>query len=162
MAVRDPNGLHNLCCRACWSRLRPWAGSHVLPVGASRQQYGRLDFLGDSRDVRHCDWAYRYCDLGQRLDRISGGFAGSLHIVTVYRTMAGYPEPHRSEFTRSILAYTRSVIEIAWPAQRRGEVSEKGTEILLSLGVRLLAFELTPGAQSYRSCGGSQGFQHAR
>jgi Protein of unknown function (DUF4239) len=70
------------------------------------------------------------------------------HIVTLYRTMAGYPEPQRSEFTQSILAYTQSVIQIAWPAQRRGEVTEKGTEILLSVGLRILAFEPAPGAQS--------------
>jgi hypothetical protein len=30
------------------------------------------------------------------------------HIVTLYRTMAGYPEPERSEFTRSIFP-TRSL-----------------------------------------------------
>jgi hypothetical protein len=70
------------------------------------------------------------------------------HIVTVYRTLGGYPEPHRSEFTSSILAYTRSVIEIAWPAQRRGEVSEKGTEILFNVGSRVFQFEPTTGGQS--------------
>jgi len=70
------------------------------------------------------------------------------HIVTLYRTMAGYPEPQRSEFTHSILAYTQSVIQIAWPAQRLGEITEKGTEILLSVGLRILAFEPAPGAQS--------------
>jgi len=70
------------------------------------------------------------------------------HIVTLYRTLAGYPEPHRSEFMRPILAYTRSVIEIAWPAQRRGEVSEKGTEILFDLGSRVFKFEPTTSGQS--------------
>jgi hypothetical protein len=32
------------------------------------------------------------------------------HIVTLYRTLAGYPEPQRSEFTRAIFGYTQSVI----------------------------------------------------
>ena len=48
----------------------------------------------------------------------------------------------------SILAYTRSVIEIAWPAQRRGEVSEKGTEILFNVGSRVFQFEPTTSGQS--------------
>jgi hypothetical protein len=70
------------------------------------------------------------------------------HIVTVYRTLGGYPEPHRSEFLSLILAYTRSVIEIAWPAQRRGEVSERGTEILFNVGSRVFQFEPTTSGQS--------------
>ena len=70
------------------------------------------------------------------------------HIVTLYRTLAGYPEPQRSEFTRSIFAYTQSVIQIAWPAQRRGEVTETGTEILFSVGRRVLEFEPTTSGQS--------------
>jgi Protein of unknown function (DUF4239) len=70
------------------------------------------------------------------------------HIVTLYRTLAGYPEPQRSEFTRAIFAYTQSVIQIAWPAQRRGEVNEMGTEILFSVGRRVLEFEPMTGGQS--------------
>jgi hypothetical protein len=37
-----------------------------------------VDFLGDSRDVRDCDWAYRHRNVGKRLDRISCGFTGSV------------------------------------------------------------------------------------
>jgi hypothetical protein len=70
------------------------------------------------------------------------------HIVTLYRTLAGYPEPLRSELRRSIFAYTKSVIQIVWPAQRRGEVTEKGNEILLSVWRRILEFEPATGGQS--------------
>jgi hypothetical protein len=70
------------------------------------------------------------------------------HIVTLYRTLAGYPEPQRSEFTRAIFAYTESVIQIAWPAQRRGEVNEIGTEILFNIGRRVLDFEPATVGQS--------------
>ena len=80
--------------------------------------------------------------------------------MTLYRTLAGYPEPLRSEFTRSIFAYTQSVIQIAWPAQRRGEVTEKGTEILFSVGRRVLEFEPTTSGQSIVQCGGSERLQH--
>jgi hypothetical protein len=70
------------------------------------------------------------------------------HIATLYRTLAGYPEPLRGDLASSVLGYTKSVIQMAWPAQRRGEVTEKGTEILLSVGIRILEFEPVTGGQS--------------
>ena len=70
------------------------------------------------------------------------------HIVTLYRTLSGYPEPLRSDFTGSVRKYTQSVIQTAWPAQQRGEVNEKGTEILLKVGLRILEFEPATGGQS--------------
>jgi hypothetical protein len=70
------------------------------------------------------------------------------HIVTLYRTLAGYPEPLRSDLTSSVLGYTQSVIQTAWPAQQRGKVTETGTEILLSVGLRILKFEPATGGQS--------------
>jgi hypothetical protein len=63
------------------------------------------------------------------------------HIVTLYRTVSGYPEPLRSELTVSFLAYTQSIIEDVWPAQQRGETTEKGTDLLLRSGNRILGFE---------------------
>ena len=71
------------------------------------------------------------------------------HIVT--RCIARWPAiESRSGASSRIrfLAYTQSVIQIAWPAQRLSAVTEKGTEILLSVGLQILAFEPAPGAQS--------------
>lgn len=70
------------------------------------------------------------------------------HIVTLYRTVAGYPEPLRSELTGSVLAYTQSIIQDVWPAQQRGEVTEKGTDILLAVGNCILGFEPATDGQS--------------
>jgi hypothetical protein len=70
------------------------------------------------------------------------------HIVTPYRTVAGYPEPLRSDLTGSVFNYTQSVIQAAWPAQQHGEVNEKGTEILFSVELRILEFEPATGGQS--------------
>src|SRR5262245_26552200 len=46
------------------------------------------------------------------------------HIATVYRTLGGYPEPLRDDLKDSIVRYTQSIVEKAWPAQQRGEVTE--------------------------------------
>lgn len=69
------------------------------------------------------------------------------HIVTVYRTLAGYPQPLQSDLTRSVLRYTQSIIQDVWPAQQRGEVTEKGTEILLDVGRRIFEFEPATNGQ---------------
>jgi Protein of unknown function (DUF4239) len=70
------------------------------------------------------------------------------HIVIFYRILAGYPEPLRSHLTDSVLGYTQSIIKDVWPAQQRGEITEKGTEILLRVGLRILKFEPATEGQS--------------
>jgi len=62
-------------------------------------------------------------------------------IAALYRILAGYPRPMRKDLTRSLVRYTQSIIQDAWPAQQRGEVTEKGIEILLDFGRRILEFE---------------------
>jgi hypothetical protein len=47
----------------------------------------------------------------------------------------------RSHLTNAVLGYTQSIIKDVWPAQQRGEVTEKGAEILLSIARRILEFE---------------------
>ena len=67
-------------------------------------------------------------------------------IAALYRSLAGYPQPLRNDLTRSLVGYTQSIIQDAWPAQQRGQVTEKGIEILLDFGRRILTFEpLTDG-----------------
>ena len=63
------------------------------------------------------------------------------HIATVYRTLGGYPEPLQDDLKDSIVRYTQSIIEKAWPAQQRGEVTEAGIEIILHLWGRITQFE---------------------
>jgi hypothetical protein len=70
------------------------------------------------------------------------------HIVIFYRTLAAYPEPLRSHLADSVLGYTRSIIEDVWPAQQRGELTEKGAENLLSVGRRMIEFEPATEGQS--------------
>jgi hypothetical protein len=63
------------------------------------------------------------------------------HIATVYRTLGGYPQPLQGDLKDSIVRYAQSIIEKAWPAQRRGEVTEAGIEIILHLWNRITQFE---------------------
>jgi len=62
-------------------------------------------------------------------------------IAALYRSLAGYPGPLRKDLTRSLVRYTQTIIQDAWPAQQRGEVTEKGIEILLDFERRILRFE---------------------
>src|SRR5215469_7323785 len=55
------------------------------------------------------------------------------HIATVYRTLGGYPQPLQDDLKGSVVHYTQSIIEKAWPAQQRREVTEAGIEIILHL-----------------------------
>ena len=63
------------------------------------------------------------------------------HIATVYRTLGGYPQPLQDDLKDSIVRYAQSIIEKAWPAQHRGEVTEAGIEIILHLWSRITQFE---------------------
>src|SRR5215470_2678247 len=69
------------------------------------------------------------------------------HIATVYRTLGGYPQPLQDDIKDSIVRYTQSVIEKAWPAQQRGEVTEAGIEIILHLWRQITQFEPTTSGQ---------------
>ena len=63
------------------------------------------------------------------------------HIATVYRTLGGYPQPLQGDLKDSIVRYAQSIIEKAWPAQQRGEVTEAGIESILHLWSRITQFE---------------------
>jgi hypothetical protein len=63
------------------------------------------------------------------------------HIATVYRTLGGYPQPLQDDLRNSVVRYTQSIIEEAWPAQQRGEVTEAGIEIILHLWNAITHFE---------------------
>ena len=63
------------------------------------------------------------------------------HIATAYRTLGGYPQPLQGDLKDSLVSYAQSIIEKAWPAQRRGEITEAGIEIILHLWKRITQFE---------------------
>ena len=63
------------------------------------------------------------------------------HIATVYRTLGGFPQPLQDDLRNSVVCYTQTIIEKAWPAQQRGEVTEAGIEIILHLWKQITQFE---------------------
>jgi hypothetical protein len=62
-------------------------------------------------------------------------------IPVLYRSLVGYPQPLQSEIKDVLTRYLKSIIEDAWPAQQRGEVTEEGIADLLELGRRIITFE---------------------
>lgn len=62
-------------------------------------------------------------------------------IPVLYRSLLGYPQPLQNEIKALLVRYLKSIIEEAWPAQQRGEVTEEGIAHLLELGRRIITFE---------------------
>lgn len=59
----------------------------------------------------------------------------------VYQDVSNYPEPLRSELRSKLREQCQFVIEKAWPSQKKGEVNDGGTPIILAFERQLLAFE---------------------
>jgi len=62
-------------------------------------------------------------------------------IAALYRDLEGYPEPAQTQLRAILVAYTRFVVEDAWPKQRRGELPRGGTDILFQFQRIFYAFE---------------------
>lgn len=80
----------------------------------------------------------------QNLERIQGvvnNEAATLPLI--YRNVAYYPEPIRSEVQYLLRDYTLYVLNEDWPAHRRGEIPQGGSHRLQTIRGELLAFEPT-------------------
>jgi hypothetical protein len=62
-------------------------------------------------------------------------------LASLYRDLGGYPEPLRGDLRLRLRAYTREIIEEAWPAQQRGEVPASGDRVVEAFQAKMLAFE---------------------
>jgi Protein of unknown function (DUF4239) len=60
---------------------------------------------------------------------------------TLYRDVSNYPEPMRGELQSMLQDYTRHVIEVGWPAQKRGALPEGGTARVTAFQDKLLSFQ---------------------
>lgn len=69
------------------------------------------------------------------------------HIAVLYRSLMGYPQPLQNEIKDVLTRYLKSIIEEAWPAQQRGEVTEEGIADLLELGRRIITFQPSTDGQ---------------
>ena len=67
-------------------------------------------------------------------------------LASLYRNVDSYPEPKRSELTGLLRAYTRDLIDVAWPQMRDGVVPPGGHPLFMRFQKALAAFEpATPG-----------------
>lgn len=69
-------------------------------------------------------------------------------IGALYRDVSGYPEPQRDQLRRQLRDYTVFVIERAWPAQSKGQLTDEGTQLLDEFQSGLHSFEPKTAGQS--------------
>jgi len=62
-------------------------------------------------------------------------------LAALYRDVSSYPESIRPQLQDELRAYTRYVIEEAWPLQRRGEVPKGGVDVMNRFQETLFAVE---------------------
>jgi hypothetical protein len=62
-------------------------------------------------------------------------------IESLYRDLSSYPEPPRSALQEALKSYTRNVIDVAWPMQRKGQTPKGGSEIMSELQKIMFPFE---------------------
>ncbi len=62
-------------------------------------------------------------------------------VASLFRDVNGYPEPTRSALREDLKAYTRQVIDVSWPEQRRGIVPTGSGVMIDSFADHIVAFE---------------------
>jgi Protein of unknown function (DUF4239) len=62
-------------------------------------------------------------------------------IEALFRDITSYPEPPRSNMQLALENYTRNVINVAWPAQRKGLQPKGGSELMTILQKQMFPFE---------------------
>jgi hypothetical protein len=62
-------------------------------------------------------------------------------VGVLYRDISSFPEPSRTELQADLRQYTRQVIDVAWPLQRRGIVPQNEGVLLSGLESHLVSFE---------------------
>jgi hypothetical protein len=62
-------------------------------------------------------------------------------VAALYRDVSNYPEPTRTKLQTKLKEYTRFVVEVSWPQQRKGIVPTGGTERIQSFEADLYPYE---------------------
>jgi hypothetical protein len=68
-------------------------------------------------------------------------------VGALYRDISSFPEPNRSLLQSDLRQYTRQVIDLAWPQQRRGIIPQQEGDTLSILQKHLIGFEPTTEGQ---------------
>ena len=59
----------------------------------------------------------------------------------LYRDISAYPEPQRAAMQEDLRRYTRQVIDVGWPMQRRGIIPNNASAVLTDFQKHFMAFE---------------------
>ncbi|MBV8141233.1 MAG: DUF4239 domain-containing protein [Verrucomicrobia bacterium] len=76
-----------------------------------------------------------YSDVGTRVGEEAAA------VGALYRDVSSFPDPNRLELQSNLRQYTRQVIDVAWPQQRRGIVPQDEGVTLSALQRNLSRFE---------------------
>jgi hypothetical protein len=76
-----------------------------------------------------------YSDLDTKVDQEASALAA------FYRNVSSFPEPKRSELQADLREYTRTVIDVVWPLQRRGIVPQNAAAAITTIQTHLASFE---------------------
>ena len=62
-------------------------------------------------------------------------------LAALYTDVSDFPEPERSELQTDLREYTRGLIDVGWPLQRRGIVPQNAAGVMNSIQKHLASFE---------------------
>jgi hypothetical protein len=79
-------------------------------------------------------WQY-YTDVQTRVGQEAA------RVGVLYRDVSEFSEPYRSQLQADLRTYTRQVVDVAWPLQRKGIVPESEGRVLNEFERHLTAFE---------------------
>jgi len=82
-----------------------------------------------------------YSDIQSKVDHEATVLGG------LYSDISAYPEPLRTTMRNDLRSYTRQVIDVGWPLQRRGVVPNNAMSALIEFQEHLTSFEPTSERQ---------------
>lgn len=62
-------------------------------------------------------------------------------LSAVYRDVSSYPEPYKTKLQTELKAYTRYIIDVAWPLQEKGITPSAGVDLISNFQNILYSFE---------------------
>jgi hypothetical protein len=84
-----------------------------------------------------------YSDVDTKVDQEASVLAA------LYRDVSNFPEPKRSELQADLREYTRRLIDVVWPLQRRGIVPQNAASVVDAIQTHLASFE--PGTEGQKT-----------
>lgn len=78
-------------------------------------------------------------------ETIAAVTAEASSLAALYRDLGGFPEPARSEMQATLRQFTRSVIDVSWPLQQKGEMPTQAASIMADFFDQIYTFQPADG-----------------